>query len=410
MKPHHTFLAAILIATALAQPPAATWIDQSESDIGLAADNEPDPAKKLDLLKKWEQQYPNTAFKANRTFLTTQALTNLITAAFGKPDGPPLEAGRKAARQLLEGMNTYFDDSLRALPQLAQKSPADWAKIRTTYEMQAHALLAYCAALKKDDAAAEAEYRKVLTIDPSQAASSYQLGAAILREIKTSGDLAQFSEALYSLARSLSVSGPNALPPAGQSAARKFLDANYSNYHGGKDGMDDLMNQAANAALPPAGFHILSVDEITAAKAKDHAIWAAQHPELDFWETIRTALTAKDGDTFFTDHLQGVALPPPPVAMFKATVVSVPSPKQILVNLDNAAGDAILKFDETIKGEIPPGTTIEFKGVADAYTKDPAYILTLEIQDPKTDITGLPEGVRFIRAAATKAATKPAHP
>ena len=111
-------------------------------------------------------------------------------------------------------MNTYFDDSLRALPELAQMSPAEWAKIRTTSELQAHALLAYCATLQKDDAAAEAEYRKVLAIDPTQAATSYQLGAAILREIKASGDLARCSEALYSLARSLSVTGPNALPRA----------------------------------------------------------------------------------------------------------------------------------------------------------------------------------------------------
>ncbi len=426
MKSQHTFLVAVLIAAALAsqawpQPPSApasapAWKGQDESDIGLAADKEPDPGKKLELLKKWEQQYPSTDFKADRTLLTTQALTDLVAGALSKPDGPQLEAGRKAAQQLLEGMGAYFDDSLLTLPKLAQMSPAAWAKARTTSEMQAHALLAYYAALKKDDAAAEAEYEKILAIDPTQAATSYQLGAAILRAIQASGDLARCSEALYSLARALSIAGPNALPAANQAAARKSLNANYTNYHGSADGMDDLMKQVANAALPPPGFHILSVNEIAAAKAKDHAAWAEQHPELDFWETIRTALTAKDGDAFFTDHLQGVALPPPPSdtykggAMFKATVVSVPSPKQILVNMDNGAGDAILKFEETIKGEIPTGTTIQFKGVVDSYTKDPAYVLTLVIQDPKTDLEGLPEGVKFTPAATTKAVKKPTHP
>src|SRR6202044_1657453 len=103
-----------------------------------------------------------SAYKTNRTFLTTQILTNLINGASGKPDGPSLEAGRKSAQQLLEGMNTYFDDSVRALPELAQMSAADWAKARTTSEMQAHALLAWYAALKKDEAAAEAEHKKVL--------------------------------------------------------------------------------------------------------------------------------------------------------------------------------------------------------------------------------------------------------
>jgi hypothetical protein len=225
------FAAGLLTSPAPAQtPPAApSWTDQGESDIGLAAGNEPDQVKKLDLLRKWEQQYPDTALKAQRTFMTTQALTTLMTGAYGKPEGPALDAGRKAAQQLLDGLGTYFNDSLLSLPQLAQMSPADWAKIRSTSGMQAHALLAYCAALKKDDATAEAEYRKVLGIDPTQAAASYQLGATIIHEIRVSGSFERFSEALYDLARSLSVTGPNALPAAGKAAAEKALKTNYPN-------------------------------------------------------------------------------------------------------------------------------------------------------------------------------------
>ena len=88
--------------------------------------------------------------------------------------------------------------------------------------------------------------------------------------------------------------------------------------------------------------------------------------------------------------------------MLKGTVVSVQNPKQILVNVNNSAGDAVLKFDDNIKGEIPAGTALQFKGVVDAYTKDPAYVLTLVIQEPKTDIVGLPEGVTFVPDAAAK--------
>ena len=415
--------AAILIAVSLASPAwpqapptAPTWKDQGESDIGLVAENQPDPAKKLDLLKKWEQQYPDTAFQAQRTFMTTQALTSLITAGFGKPAGPALDAGKKAAQQLIDGLSTYFADSLRALPQLKKTSPVDWAKIRTTSEMQAHALLACIAALNKDDATSEAENRKVLALDPTQAASSYQLGVTIIRETAVTNNFIHFSEALYDLARSLWMTGPTALPPAGRAAAEKALKANYPSYHGSTDGLDDLMKQVANSALPPPGFHILSVVEISNAKAADHAAWAQQHPELDFWETIRTALLAH-GDAFFA-NLQGVAFPPAPGdaykggAMFKGTVVSTPSSKQILVNVDDAAGDALLKFDDNIKGAIPLGTAIQFKGVVDAYTKTPTYVLTVDIQEPKTDIVGLPDDVKFIPDTAprprpaTKAATK----
>ena len=412
------FLAAIFLAVSLSTIVHAqtepTWKDQGESDIGLGALNEPDPVKKLDLLKKWEQQYPETAFKAQRTFMATQALIGLITGAFGKPEGPALDAGKKAAQQLLEGAGIYFDDALRTLPQLAQTTPDAWKKIRDTSELQAHALLAYAAALKKDDSATESEYKKIITLDPTLADTSYRLGALILHEIAQSNDFTRFSEALYNLARSLAVTGPNALPPQGKAAAEKALKANYSNYHGDTEGLEDLIKQAANSAQPPPGFYIQSKVDIANEKAKNHAAWADAHPEQAFWETIQTQLESQ-GDAFFAS-LKDVGFPPPPSeaykggTMLKGTVVSVPNPKQILVNVNNPAGDAILKFDDNIKGEIPAGTPIQFKGVVDAWTKAPTYVLTLVIQEPKTDIAGLPDGVTFVPDAATKPKPGPKGP
>jgi hypothetical protein len=382
------FLAGSSAQTAPATEP--TWQSAGESDIGLAANSETDLVKKLDLLKKWEQQYPTSALSNHRTLMTTQTLTAIITAAFGKPDGFELQAGTKAAQQLIRGLGDYFNDSLRSLPQLAQMSAADWAKARTTSEMQAHALLAYAAMLKKDDTTAEAEYRRVLTIDPTQAATSYQLGALLIHEMAVSQNLTRFPEALYELARSLAVTGPNALPPAGNAAAMKALKANYTNYHGDTGGMTELIAQASGSALPPDNFQLLSAQQIASQKQEEHAAWAQEHPDLNTWETIKDTLD-QQGDAWFSASLKGVGLP-----MLKGTVVSMPSPKQILVGIENAAGDAILKFDENLKGDIPPGTELRFKGMVDAWTKTPSYVLTLEILDPKTDIAGLPEGVTFV--------------
>ncbi len=220
-------------------------------------------------------------------------------------------------------------------------------------------------------------------------------------------DPAKYSEALYDMARSVSVSGPTALPAATKTAADAALKKYYSNYHGSADGLDKLKQQTASAALPPDGFHVESVVDIQAAKDKDHAAWAAAHPDLDFWENIKNALTTQ-GDAYFANLkdvgfpiAQGDAYKGPP--MFTAKVVSQPSPKTILVSVDNVpTGDAILKFDDNIKGDIPAGTDIQFKGVVDAYTKDPGYVLTLNIQDPKTDITGLPADIKFVPDGAAK--------
>lgn len=402
-----TLAAAILMPSALPQT-APEWKNRGESDIGLAAGNEKDPAKELELLKKWEQQYPDSALNDQRTFMTTQALTALITASFGKPDGPALDAGTKAAGQLIDGIGTYFDERLLALPQLAKMQSEAWAKARSSSEMQAHALLAYAATLKKDGATAESEYRKVLIIDPAQAESSYRLGAILLHEIAGSKDFTRYPEALYELARSLAVTGPGALPATGRTVAENALRTNYTNYHGSAEGLEDLIRQAASAALPPQGFHIMSFVDIAEAKQRDHNAWAEDHPDLAFWEIIREALQTQ-GEPFFAT-LQGVAFPPEGTdaykgpAMFRGSVVSMPSPKQILVNVDGAAGDAILKFDDAIKGDIPAGTAIQFKGVVDGYTKEP-YTLTISIQEPKTDITGLPENVTF--GSAPKPSSRP---
>jgi hypothetical protein len=422
MKPT-TLAAALLLASSFASltraqvtpasPPAPasepTWQNQGESDIGLAANAETDPVKRLDLLKKWEQQYPTSALSNQRTFMTTKTLTALITAAFGKPDGAELQAGTKAAQQLIRGIGDYFNDSLRSLPQLAQVSAAEWEKLRATSEMQAHALLASAAIVRKDGATAEAEYRHVLAIDPSQAATSYQLGALLIHEMVGSKDFTRFPEALYELARSLAVTGPNALPPAGNEAAMKALKTYYTNYHGDTSGMTDLITEAGGAASPPNNFQLLSAQQIANQKQQEHDAWAHAHPDLNIWETIKDTLDQK-GDDYFSASLKGVGLPPTAdykgPDMFAGKVVSLPSPKQILVDLDNPAGDAILKFDENLKGDVPPGTMLHFKGVIDAYTKTPSYVLTLEILDPKTDITGLPDGVTFVPEKAAPRSRK----
>jgi hypothetical protein len=400
MKPTILAVTLFLAASSAQTTPAATsatepaWQGPGESEIGLAANAETDLTKKLDLLKKWEQQYPTSALSNQRTLITTQTLTALITAAFGKPDGAELQAGTKAAQQLIRGLGDYFNDSLRSLPQFAQMSAAEWAKARTTSEMEAHALLAYAATLKKDDATAEAEYRHALAIDPTQAAMSYQVGRLLIHEMAASKDFTHFPEALYELARSVAVTGPNALPQAGRDAAMNALKANYINYHGDTSGMTDLITLAAGSAFPPDNFELLSAQQIASQKQQEHAAWAQEHPDLNIWETIKDTLD-QQGDAYFSASLKGVGLP-----LLKGTVVSVLAPKQLLVNIDNAAGDAILKFDDNIKGDIPSGTELHFKGVVEAWTKTPSYVLTLEILDPKTDIAGLPEGVTFVRDKA----------
>ena len=304
-------VAGILIAgslTALVWAQAApAWKDQGESDIGLAAGNEKDPAKQLDLLKKWEQQYPDSALKDQRTLMTAQAL--LADAGCGlRQDAIPRSstAGQKAGQQLEDHFSDYFADSVKPARPLPHSGPP----LRKTPSCRSTCSSPTSPRLRRTMPAAEAELKKVLGVDPTQASASYQLGSIIMHEMAVSKDLSRYSEALYDLARSLAVTGPNALPAAVEDRRpTAALKKNYGNYHGSSDGLDDLIKTGSASALPPAGFHIESVVEIQAAKEKDHAAWAAAHPDLDFWENIKTALTTQ-GDAYFA-NLKDVGFPPP---------------------------------------------------------------------------------------------------
>ena len=396
----YLLIALLLAGSAIAQ--TGDWANPAESDIGIAASNENDPAKQLDLLRKWEQQYPTSALKGKRELMIAQAQLKILQGAYTKADPALLAAGQKAGQDLETRFREYFDNANKP----ADVTPEQWATIVRSTESQVHLIMAYIAGAQKNDTGAEDELKKVLEADPNQAIASYQLALTILHEMSVSKDVSRYPEALYDLARSLQVSGPTALTPEVKNAADASLKRQYAHYHGSAEGLDQLIRQSASTALPPADFQLLSIDQIEAAKQRDHDAWAKDHPDLAFWETIRTALQMQ-GDTFFST-LRGVAFPPEGSeaykgpAMFSGTVVSMPSPKQILVNVDNAAGDAILQFDDAIRGEIPAGAAVQFKGVVDAYTRDP-YTLTLAIQEPKTGIVGLPDSVKFGPAPKTPA-------
>ena len=105
------------------------------------------------------------------------------------------------------------------------------------------------------------------------------------------------------------------------------------------------------------------------------AIGFAQAPTPDpgdLWRKIRSAMMSPDGDKWFQQIKDSVI---PPESMFAGKVVSQPSPKTLVVNVDNPAGDATLKLAHTLKS-VDPGTLVYFNGAIDSYAKEP-YMLTL---------------------------------
>lgn len=385
---------------AWAQAPAAakqpTAKDQGEYDIAQAAAKETDPQKKLDLLHQWEQKYPDSDFKGPRQLQIAQAESQIAGKGLqANASAGDLAAAQKAAQDLVDNLGKYMAPENKP----AQATEQQWTQAKSQIEMQAHSVLAAVAVANKNDAAAEAEYRKILGMDPNSAATAYQLGILIYR----SKNVMRFPEAFFWIARSISITGPEALNANGKAQADKYLTQAYSGYHGDTSGLDDLKKLASTATALPPDFKIKSVQDIEAEKAGDAAAFAAAHPDIALWRQIRDALRADGGDMYF-QQVKGSEIPPQDGAfkMFTGKVVSQPSPKEILLNVDNAAGDATLRFEGALKGTIDPGTEVKFKGVVEEFTKEP-YNLVLTVD--KEDVDGVPASAF---AGATPARRRPA--
>jgi hypothetical protein len=382
-------VASLFVTAGLAQAPAAAKApavkDQGEYDLTQAITKEKDPQKQMDLLKQWEQKYPDSDFKAQRSVTMAQA-DSQIAAKGQQPNASAgdLDAAQKAAQDLLDNLDKYLAPDNKP----ATATDDQWKQARQTLELQAHTVLGTIGMAKKSpdgDATGEKEFKKVLELSPGYASIDYTLGTLILRERKVE----RIPEALFYIARAVEVTGPQALTAQGKTAAETYLEKAYTGYHGDKTGLDDLKKLATTANSMPADFKIESVTDIAKKQEGDAAAFAAANPDIALWRQIRTALTAPDGSNYF-GQIKDAAVPPEGQAgftMFRAKVVSQPSPKELLVNVDSVAGDATLKFENPLKGTVDPGTAFKFKGVVDSFVAEP-YMLTFTAE--KEDIDGLP--------------------
>jgi hypothetical protein len=132
--------------------------------------------------------------------------------------------------------------------------------------------------------------------------------------------------------------------------------------------------------LPRFAFVFVLVCMV-ASQTSIRAQYRAVSP-IDIWRNVRRDLTAPDGDRYFSQMLHAEI---PPQGLFDGKVISQPSSNELVVNVDNTAGDATLKFDFALQ-RVDPDTPVHFKGVIDGYTAKP-YKLIFMVRDE--DVAGL---------------------
>jgi hypothetical protein len=353
------FALALTQGTGFAQAPAAkapAVKDQGEYDLIQAAQKEKDPQKQLDILKQWEQKYPDSDFKSMRSIQTAQTEGQIALKGL-QPGAAPADADAalKAAQDLIDNLDKYLASENKP----ATATDDQWKQAHQALEQQAHTVIGMIAMAKKTpdgDATAEKEFRKLMSINPGDASATYNLGSLVLRERKVE----RIPEGLFYIAKAIQISGPQALPAPTKTPAETYLKKAYAGYHGDETGLDDVKKVAMSAAFMPPDFKIKSITDIQKEQEGDAAAFATAHPDIALWRQIRMALTAPDGDAYF-GMIKGSAVPPEGAfTMFNAKVISQPSPNEILANVDNLAGDATLKFEGPLKGTVDPGTAFKF--------------------------------------------------
>jgi hypothetical protein len=396
----------VLISGGLAQQQPKVK-DQGEYDLyNSVLQTQNDPNKQLQLLNTWKEKYPDSDFKLVRADLFAKDYL-----ALNQP-GPAIKASQEALSINAKDL-TALVDILRAAPYVqpttadvqkagedaanavinnwdtlkpAGVSDADWAKAKGEIEPLAQYTLGWAKVMQKDYAAAEKPLRAALASSGSTLvqyglATSW-LGTALYTQHK-------IPEGLYEIARSVVYAGPQALDAATRAKADTFLGNAYEGYHGDKSGLSELKELAAKAQFPPAGFTIKSVKDVEDEKQAASAGFAAQHPDVALWRLVRTTLEGEGGASYFEQNMKGSLIPPPTgdFKQFKGKVVSQPNPKELVVSVDDPAGDAALVFAQPLRGKIDPGMQIEFAGVVESYTKEP-YNVRITVE--RKDVSGLP--------------------
>ncbi len=396
----------VLLAMFPAAALAAGWVDRGEYDLVLTIRAEAAPEKRIALLARWKEKYPKSELHQQRRELYLAAYETLgdsyhmldlakeivavqpdnfvgiywlsvLLPESKAPSPETLDAGEKAARQLLVGLNRYFSPERKPAAVPAEA----WAQQRAAVERIAHRSLGWIHWQKGDYGAAEIEFTANLRQDPKNAETSAWLGAVEASQKQPEKQVA----ALWHLTRAAGLRDEGALHDSQRRLMDTVSEQLYASYHGAADGLEELRTKAAADAFPPAGFNLESAAVIAARKAEEEL--NRTNPELAAWLRIRKRLDTDDGEAYFSQSLHNTALPKLKGTLLRFEPARKPS-TLVLALSDSLAEEVTLQLSTAFPNEAEPGIALEFEGTADAFTRAP-FRLTVTAAPDK--ITGWPE-------------------
>ena len=181
------------------------------------------------------------------------------------------------------------------------------------------------------------------------------------------------------------------MPADGRKQVDDYLTKAYTGFHGDTSGLDGVEGPGEDAALPPAGFKVESVRDISLRKAQQEEEVQQEQSSCREMEGYKNALVT---DPATWDQMKGAKLD-----NLKGTVVSS-TPKRIVLALSDATTPEVtLQFETPVKADT--GSSIDSTAVAKEFTKEP-FMLTMTAE--KGDVTGLSAAPAAEKAAPAKRA------
>lgn len=361
--------------------------DPAEYNAYMAAVNTQDPAQKASALESFLQTYPNSVIKEDAMELlmktyqqagnvpkmqeTGQRLlqvnpNNLTALALmSYMDRMQALGGAGNAADLLNQASQMGERGLQQLqtaPKPEGYSDADWGKMKESFKSIFSSAIGTAALNNKNYQAAAPMLLDAVKANPNDYITVYQLAVSYLEQKPPVVDGLFWGARAVALAQQQN--------PQAAAQFQRYVKSKYVRYHGGDDGFDALLKDAANQPGLPQGF--------TVAPAPSPADQAAQMVQqktpdkMGFgeWVFILTSGNQQAADTVW-NAIKGKAL------QMQGKVISASPTVLSIAATEDAINANQPEIELTMVAAIParlqpkPGATIIFEGTPTSYTAQP---------------------------------------
>jgi hypothetical protein len=380
--------------------------DPNEYNAYVAAVNATDPAQKAQMMESYLQTYPNSVMKEDGLELLLKTYQQLNNAAQIKSSAQRLlqvdqnnltalallsyldraqaQAGGADAAASLQEAGQLGTRGLAAIEKATKPegyTDDQWNSMKSSFRVIYMGSVGHAALQAKDYPTAQQNLKEVVAAQPTDVNSIYLLALAYLSPKPPVVD------GLFWIAKAASAA-PQLVP---------YAKSQYTRYHGGADGFDDLLASAKAAATIPAGFTVPPAP--SAADQAADMLKKNTPDKLSFaeWQFILTSGNKEASEQVWT------AIKGKPVRLVASVVESGRDSLKLAGSVDDIdAKKADITF--TLKESLPAarvpkaGTQLTIQGVPSEYTAEgDAFNLTFTAGEV---LTGLPEGAKKPAAGA----------